>query len=344
MNIATITYHWMPNYGAVLQTYALQKYLIEIGNDTEVIDYFPIKIFLRSCAGYVLRREWEKLARISVTRKFVSKEIIVTNKRYYSHSQLEKNKEKFDAYITGSDQIWCEWFIRNAEGRKKTTFSYFLDFVKEGKKIAYATSFGRDSLSNEILDKIQNILRDFDKIGLRELEGIEIIQKCKCCAELVSDPVFLINRKIYESLIKKSNIKSQQIYKYILQTNGKLASKIEKYIDHNLINIKYKKTFSVYDWLKQIADCELLITDSFHGIAFAIIFHTDFVIIPTKGKQFDSRIETLLMKLKLENRKCADEESIHSVIANKIDWNDTEIQLKKYILTSERFLQTALER
>ncbi len=338
MKTATITYHWMPNYGAVLQTYALQKFLQQNNIENEVIDYVPFRIKWRTYIGYCIRREWDKLLRISPTKKFVKEEIKITRKRYRKHKDLETINSEHDAYICGSDQIWCEWFVRNAE--KGYTLSYYLDFIKEKRRIAYAVSFGTINFVDEkIEEEIVKQIRTFHGVGTREVEGQSYIRSRGINAELVCDPVFLVDSMRYKSLADKSKVEGRQIFKFVLHNKTKLSDEIICCYDSKYKQKKQSIVSSVYDWLKTIRDSELVITDSFHCMAFAIIFHTNFIVIPTSSKGFDNRIETLLTQLGLEERMC----SKANIISNRIEWNDVEETLVKFKQASGGFLLKNLE-
>lgn len=339
MTTATITYHWMPNYGAVLQTYALQQFLYQNKIENEVIDYVPFRIKWRTYIGYCIRREKDKLSRISQTKKFVKMEIKTTNKRYRKHRDLCNLDDKYEAYICGSDQIWCEWFIKNAE--KGHALSYYLDFIKEKKKIAYAVSFGTTQFTDKKIEKeIVEQIKTFHCVGVREVEGQQFIKNKGIHAELVCDPVFLVNPSKYEALANKSAAKGQQILKFVLHNKTKLADEIIGYYDSKYKQKKQGTASSVYDWLKFIKDSELIVTDSFHCMAFAVIFHKNFIVIPTSSKGFDSRIVTLLTKIGLESRMC----DTAKMMGEEIEWDDVQEKLSKFSYESEQFLTKCLKR
>lgn len=340
MKTATITYHWMPNYGAVLQTYALQQYLHQNEIDNLVIDYVPRRIKWRSYIGYFIRKDWDVLRRVYPTRKFVKKEIKTTDKRYRNHRELYSAADKYQAYICGSDQIWCEWFIKNAE--KEYTLSYYLDFVNTRKKIAYAVSFGTTNFtSKEVEKEILKNIKTFSYLGMRELEGQAYVEKKGISAELVCDPVFLLNPSVYEELANKSVTEGQNIFKFILHNRTKL---VDDLIDHYDADYKLneckkcKKKLSVYDWLKKIRDSELIITDSFHCMAFSIIFHKKFIVVSTSEKGFDSRMITTLSKIGLEDRMCTEVKNFE-----EIDWSKVQEKLLEYRDESRKFLDKCLK-
>lgn len=337
MNIATMTYHWMPNYGAVLQTYALQQFLKENKHETEVLNYVPKRILYRSYLGYIKRKQFDILKRISQTKKFIKNEIKVSNQEYHNHFELEQSITYYNAFICGSDQIWCEWFIKNAE--KKDCFSYYLDFVGDkSKKIAYAVSFGSVSISNDSVKNIMRYGQEFDWIGVREKEGQQLLKKIGIKSKLVCDPVFLISREKFNELADKCTIKEQKAFVFILKNNKQLAVKLIKEVEKK--DSYCTKTKSVYEWLAVIKKSSIVVTDSFHCMAFCLIFHTPFWVVPTGNHGFDDRIQTLLEIVNLGTRKCS---YIRNDLENTdIDWSEVDDLLKKYTDKSRYYLNEVL--
>lgn len=340
MKTLTITYHWMPNYGAVLQAYALQRFLLEHNIDNKIINYVPRRIKWRSYFGYVKRRELQVIKRISCTRAFVRKELICTDKKYVNHKQLKNMKERSDAVICGSDQIWCEWFIKNAES--KYTYSYYLDFVNYGKRIAYAVSLGNPVFHiNEIKTEISRYLKAFEAIGVRENTGKDFVESYGVSAKVVCDPVFLIKANSYMNLVSKSNTITDAHYIYILHNKTSLPIEIAntKLKDHStLLEVK-----TVYDWLSRIKHSKYILTDSFHCVAFSIIFHVPFIVVPAFANGFDDRITTILNRLLLKDRMCITVNEALNV-PSSIDWNMVDDLLKQYVDESKQFLLDCLER
>ena len=186
MNFGIITFHRAVNYGAVLQTYALQEALRNLNIDSEVIDYRDniidnrfkffydkslkklVKDFIYFPIFYRKNKKFEK---------FIEGNIVTTKKIIRNCDELNQLKE-FDQYITGSDQVW-NYRLTNWDE------AYFLDFVKDNKKKnSYAASFGMNEIPKKEQEKYKSLLSQFNHISVREENGIEIIHKATISATL----------------------------------------------------------------------------------------------------------------------------------------------------------------
>ena len=120
MNIGILTFHWSTNYGAVLQTYALQEYLKELGHEVKIINYVPVKKSIKNCFQYrnpinilnLLKELKKEQAFIPFRKKWLQ-----LTKQYNSLSELQNDSPNLDVYICGSDQVWNPYFL--AKGEKK---------------------------------------------------------------------------------------------------------------------------------------------------------------------------------------------------------------------------------
>ena len=173
MKVGIITCHRAFNYGAVLQTYALQKFLKNHGYEVEVIDYTPQyirKSYNKSILKRIIRpllRSYDFKKSNQVFGSFLNQEVNLTEKRYYSYEELEENPPDCDAYIAGSDQIWnC-----NIENGKDDAF--FLKFVPNNKiKISYAASISMDEIPQNQKNRFKENLKDFNHISVREQTAV----------------------------------------------------------------------------------------------------------------------------------------------------------------------------
>ena len=164
MKIGTITFHWANNYGAVLQAYALQQFLKNEGYDTEIIDYKPAKLYFRELIRDAIfnRKNLTKRRKI---RKFVKKHIYLSDKIAYQSNKVSKINA-YDTVICGSDQIW------NAVQANPV---FFLDFVKNKKRISYAASMGNTKIPEDQQNRFRQLINNFDTISVREQECAEAI-------------------------------------------------------------------------------------------------------------------------------------------------------------------------
>lgn len=317
MKIGILTYHWAQNYGAVLQCFALKSKLEEMGHDVFIIDRLPnyrgILRKLYHSFSYEHYLSWIKFSRFN--KSFLTPK----TRKYRSTEKLQRDfgKERLDAVIVGSDQVW-RWNLMG--------YNYFLDFVDNRyiRKISYAASFGLSHWKENGLDvaKVGQLLAGFDAISVREQSGITICSHTfGVKAELVVDPTLLFQASFYEKTLLSG---------YPKMSNHKLVScilgKENKGQCFQLSNwawkqsIPYEELFwtswnfgrmefcrgsffhpSVSDWLNEIRNAEYVVTNSYHCMVFAILFKKKFVVLNNRSGGSD-RIRTLLAALHLDNR------------------------------------------
>lgn len=331
--VYTITFHWATNYGAVLQAYALQRFLCRNDYETCIIDYVPRnqeKTFLRAFRArsvYKLFQQLREFRKEKKIQKFREKELKLT-RRYRSSDELKSELWNNDIYICGSDQIWNSFFTMQGEG--KITTVYYLDFVPyDAKKIAYAGSFGVERITNEMQNVISSQLRGFSTVTVREQSAVSILEKAGIDSTLVCDPVFLLDKQDYLPFIASVNRSSSKcIFKYILHQDQELAYNVCNYVSKKLGNtfVSHIDTMGVEEWISKLSYAEFVVTNSFHAIAFSILFHRPFiaVLIPQSG--MNDRINTLLNRVGLRNRMVDryDCELLNGLMESQIDWNTVD--------------------
>lgn len=343
--IFIMTFHWATNYGAVLQAYALQKYLEQRGYDVNVVNYVPRKHRKTLFKCFLTRKLWKIKKNILEFRKekkiekFRRKYLCMT-KCYCCNKQLKKAKWESATYICGSDQIWNPHFTMMGEG--KATSAYYLEFAPiRSKKIAYAASFGTKEISEYMGDFIKGLLQSFDKISVRENSAKKIIETLGMEATVVCDPVFLLEKSQYDEFVVEAKNTKKQLFSYILHENQKKAQSIGKYIAKTLsLNWVEECGWSIERWMSNIKKSEFIVTNSFHATAFALIFHVPFVTVLISGSGMNDRIQTLLEKARLQNRIIDkyDEEQINEVINSNINWDNVDYEMWKMKKHSINFL------
>lgn len=349
MKIFIITFHWATNYGAVLQTYATQEFLEKLGHEVLVIDYVPknyrVKFFncfitrkLSNIRLNIIEYRKEKLL-----KRFRKKYLKLT-KRYNSVKELKTENWGAYTYICGSDQIWNPYFTMN--GENGITLPYFLNFVpKTSKKIAYAVSFGVEKISNEMKATIQNEIKSFYNISVRENSGVKIINDCGVDCQVVCDPVFLHNKTFYEQLISLTPHYDNSVFSYILHNDKNAISIVDNIIsNYGFSKINCNEYCKLSEWLEYIHYSDLVITNSFHATALAIIFHTPFISVLIEGSGMNDRIITLLSQLGLKNRIVTEnnEQKIKEVLNNEIDWQQVDLKVNKMRSIGQKFLKDCL--
>lgn len=324
IKIGIITFHRAINYGAVLQTYALQKYLNVHGYSAEVIDYRcehmenfykilsiknkSIKQIIRGILNFGFA--YKKKSRFY---KFLNRNVKISTKVYEKANIIEANMQ-YDKFITGSDQVFnyaCSQFDKN----------YFLDFVQDSrKKFSYAASFGMKSVPKQYLPEYKNLLSTFSELSIRETAGQNIVKELLGKqTELSIDPVFLLNKLEWEQLAKKPKI-NHYILIYKLNTSNLIfdfARKLSKMTGAKIValnfdlvdqlktpDIKGIYAASVEEFLGYFKYADYVVTNSFHGTAFSVIFNKNFYVEALQ-KDFkpNDRVESLLNLTKLNSCK-----------------------------------------
>lgn len=323
--IGVIT-HWnsKDNYGQKLQAYALQVVLRNLGYDPFLIRYISDgghitcskwMCMYYSCKSYIKyvikKRLLSHNDKKRKAQKFIYTQLSVSRK-FYTRWSILKLPPEADFYITGSDQVW-----------NKLDGSYFLDFVNNGgHKISYAASFGGCECTEQDSKYIKKWLRDFLSISVRENEGHDFCNKLGFLNnKIVPDPTFLLESQDYKKLFLGINKnRSSYLFLYLLGHENKFE--IQSVFDfankHNLKVVyvasqgrrdSFPKEYpTVPQWLELLANAKYVITNSFHGTVFALIFERSFISIPLIGNagRMNDRLQTLLTRAGLMHRLTID--------------------------------------
>ncbi len=342
MKIGILTFHCAHNYGAVLQCYALQETLRGMGHDVEVIDYRP----------YYLKKpySWFDIHRFISKNPFKAlhksiKEIILLKSRYKRYTAFEnfikynlnlseevcvdKISSKYDIYIMGSDQIWNP---KITHGFDPVFFGNF-KFIKGKKKyIAYAASMEAKFLKDQEVKYYTKALENFDAIGVRELQLAHLLQPLTdTFIETVLDPTLLADTTIWDKIVENPNIGQKYVLLYQARINSnanRIAEEIAKQINAIVIEVTIDvstnsnknilQCVSPEKFLGLIKNAACVVTVSFHGTAFSVIFKKDFYCIEL-GDGRDTRAQSLLSSINLENRLI---KKLDSPIFSKIDYTE----------------------
>lgn len=350
------------NFGGILQSYALQTYLREKGNDVVLIDrrhnrqpLDKYKLLLKKCFFKNKYQQHLNNIKISVnTHAFRNKHILPKTEEIFSEKQLRKIVESnnFDAVIVGSDQVW------RLEYATDLVPNMFLDFVPNGvKRVSYAASFGVDNWEHNLdtTNTVKDLIQKFDHISVREDSGIGL---CKDTFNVNAiqhiDPTMLISKETYLELVELENEPKRKgdILTYMLDNSKErkqLVDKIQKEIGGGIfnVNVKSKKASApiedkifptVTSWVRGFIDAKYVIVDSFHGCVFAIIFNKPFIAFGNKERGL-TRFTSLLKLFKLEDRLVLNSEDLTpEVIKAPIDWEKTNAILNECRVVSKKYL------
>lgn len=322
MNVALLTIWHEMNYGAELQAYATIKILKNLGHNVRMID---IRLSDRDCLSLKSRIIQLIKSYSPVSRKFNAfwKDHIPTTKRYYSIEQLCKDWPNADVYVVGSDQVW------NPQITGTFNDIFFLNFgSSDVKRISLASSFGQDAWEYpELIPSIKRLLSKFSLISCREESGVKILKETfGYDAKLVLDPTLLLDS--YSELYDGNFNTTDKIVYYPLSDDRELAdlaNKLADYYNIEAVNINKASYLwgkilwdkpSIGEWLKNIAEAKFVITRSFHGLVFSLLFNKDFAVLKGRNNR-TTRLTNLLKLLNLEDRMFNDTKEMWQ----KAPWN-----------------------
>jgi hypothetical protein len=235
---------------------------------------------------------------------------------YPSIADLKSNPPDAEVYITGSDQVWNFWGQPLEIAKHETADAFFLNFGKpEVIRIAYAASFGTRTIDKKSAEIIKPLINKFSYVSVREESSLALCESCGCAnAEWVPDPTLLLSMNHYRALYANSQVKKPDkpyCLVYMIRDNmeflqdlyswAKQKNLVVRLITNNgIIQHIYKETFAtIPEWLCFIDNAEYVITDSYHGSLFSIIFGKSFGIIPYQGCENDIRLNDLFNRLDL---------------------------------------------
>lgn len=349
--IYIITFHWATNYGAILQSYALQEYLKSKGYDVEIINYTPrnhkktfLKCWIAKPKSWLSNlREFKKESKLKEFRK----KYLNLTKNYSTYNQLKKQKWDDAIFICGSDQIWNSFFTLHGEGCK--TLSYYLGFApKTSIKISYAASFGAVCVDEKLNEILLEQLNEFSAVSVRENSGVEILSKIGIESTLVCDPVFLHDSKFYEKFIdpSKQDFCDKKIFSYILHQDdnaSRILNDVALKTGCEVLKIE-DVGYGLEDWIKNISSSSIVVTNSFHATAIAILFHVPFVSVLLEGSGMNDRINTLLKALGLSSRIIASHDTIRlsEILSTQIEWDVVDENIKELTKSGVDFLNNSL--
>ena len=375
MKIGILTLPLEVNYGGILQAFALQKTLLKMGFDAVTIDQHnrrKYSSFWRHVASYGKRllqyyimhndvcTRWNPfisdddfLIFSSNTQKFINRNIRLTQRVYSDELKKIDEEYKFDAYVVGSDQVWLEQRCLNS----------FLDFVNRPNvlKVVYAASCNeRNSFFNKAskVRLCKELAKNFQGISVREKF---LVPKCRerlgVEVKWVLDPTLLLTSEEYLEVIDSKEGDDPVVFSYILDdTPSKrvIVDSIAKKLgipceDGNIVGKvdghvrKIQPYPSVDDWLRNLHRSRFVVTDSFHGTVFSILFNKPFVTIGN-ARRGVNRFKSLLELFGLESRIIGQDElsKALSLVCENIDFESVNKILNEERKKSLSFLRDRL--
>lgn len=372
MRIAIFTMPFRFGYGGFMQAYALQTVLERMGHTVTVVQnrqgYYRPPRGIRSLVIYGKRAVF-KFLRLSKTPIFAEKKYnaewpVITSQvhqfiRDYIHlkeiNSINELKEgDYDILIVGSDQVWrhlyCDvkWF--------------FLQFAEDWKtkRIAYAASFGTSDKEypKELVLICKTLAHKFDAISVREASGVVLCREYFGVeSEQVLDPTLLLCKDDYEKIVNSKQLQPSDgnLFSYILDNNPmkeEVVTSVSQHFnlkpfsikvcgDNRNLTIGERTQPSVEKWLQAFIDADYVVTDSFHGCVFSIIFHKPFVVIGNNERGVD-RFNSLLSIFHLEKRMVHENTVLEDVLNESIDYSYVDSIMKDWVKRSYEFLTVSL--
>lgn len=332
MKVGILTFHKSINYGSVLQCWALRDILVKHGYDVEVIDYEPDSYYqqyglyqkgrTKHNVNVYFASHWIKRQN-NLFAEFRERTLNLSKEKYKSSSNFS-SLNKYDVIICGSDQIW------NLKALDCDPI-YFLPFHTAGRKVAYAVSINDATYKEEkATDDLRKEILNFDYISEREKSGADKLEnfihhekKVDTCL----DPTLLHKKSDFDSIVSERVEKEPYIFLYNVWSGHdgfNAASRLSKRLNlpaytgfmgrtlKSIVKVESrgikveKKYTSPSDYISLIKNAEWVVTDSFHGTAFSLIFEKQFISVnevnPEGTKKNDERLTNILGQLGLLDR------------------------------------------
>ena len=366
MKIGILTYHRAENYGALLQAYAMMTYLRSLGHEVSFVDYWPkyhseyfkvfsLKAFIRSS----LKNKLVKLNRLLLMgrtlyqRKRTMQEFMFNQLGLPKRPQYEDRnlvtEEGYDVVVYGSDQIWRK---QNMGGVGFDEWYFGSDNVRADKKIVYAGSMGKIDTDAQDDIYIKKKMSNFDVIAVRESDLQDYLAKLNVSSVQVVDPVFLLSKQDWDKLVVPPRHKGKYILFYnLLNTRESISFAKQLSRQHGLPIYEITKKTSVFsgkshlihnasigEFLGLLKDAEYVVSNSFHGVAFSIIYEKRFYAVGMGTKA--NRVVSLLDSVGMAERYIYPHQNNMSEI--EIDYNKTSPKLKSIVEKSKDYLSSAL--
>jgi len=376
--IGIITLNGYSNYGNRFQNYAVEQVLQSFGFEVETIlnktssvrskkrNKSPFKTLqnlakmekrklisgVKNRMNYYLHKQKIdnfKRKKTELFKNFSNKYLHETNYAISIHDIPDNLNEKYDFFVTGSDQVWNPHYVR------KDSSINFLTFASKEKRIAFAPSFGVSKIPGEDKDNFQRWISEMCKLSVREEEGARIINELTGRkATVLVDPTMMLDKKKWMSISNEDSKKPKGDYllTYIL---GKIPKEKEKQIrryakdnDYTLVDLAMGSDWSDYivgprEFIDYINSANAVFTDSFHGTIFSILFNTPFVTFKRRGThEMNSRIDTLLTKFDFMDR-LEDNISLTKTEIMDIDFSHVDKTLAKERKKTNDYLKDALQ-
>ena len=363
MKIGILSFPNMKSYGCSLQMYALYRAVEDIGAETELINYR--NEFMRSYRHTTIGRKNILAGKLRLAgscilhwqqtkgfHRFERRMHHFPQRDFYEKSRLPDVARRYDRVICGSDQVWNPLITHE-------DLSFFLDFCgSQTKRISYAPSFGISEFSEEFSRKIGPELRKFDALSVREATGARYVEELVGHpVETVLDPTFLLSREEWTALeMPHPMAKGEYVCCFPLGNPSELiriGKELAEKLGIDLVvaggnvltqlrnrdrRVHYTANLNPEQWLYLMSHAQCIVTNSYHGAAFAIHYRKDFYL-QCKYDKLNSRLEHLMELCGIQDRIIR--KGCHCV-DTPIDYEKVEQRLTPARAASLAFLKRAV--
>lgn len=387
MKYGIVTFHSVINYGSALQAYAMQEGIAKCGVDTELIDYRP-EMHVVSVTERI-KNNWKRLLSVQKWKRFIGQKLFAKKTYYVDEERSKRRKIKFqefqnenfrlsplaqnkdelktveeyyDACVCGSDQVWNPTYIGHDMG-------YFLNFVSDDyKRIAYAPSIAVSVFPNEYRAEIEEQMKKFDRISVREKESVKVVEKLTGQSPtVVVDPTLLLEQSDWEKIERKPNenyMSEPYIFCYFLGPNSAYCDYVNRLKELTglrvvVVTCTELKVFQHFgditcddigpaEFVYLIHHAAYVCTDSFHGTVFSIINERKFFTFKRYSDKSisseNSRVYTLLDMIGHPERLIDDERQIENQYLIMPDYREIKQRIATCREASVQYLRDEIQR
>lgn len=374
-NIGIITFHESDNYGTCLQAYAMTQIIENLGYSAKIIPYsrimdtkkvnhtvieyvqYVLKVYgIRNlCLRKTIQNAYD--LRKSLFENFRRSRLVYGDGEFTDFKELEKSEFTYDAYVCGSDMIW-------SHDRVDDLSVYFLQFVKKGKRIAFSPSFGSSTLRGYSELELKKYISEMDFLSCREQSGIEIIKKFTDSNVVhTADPTLLLKPSDWNKVSKDICLGRKYILVYLFEGIPTWAKNVVDDIAQNMNvdiieipmtikqyanNIRKKiQPIGPEEFVGVIKNAEFVITNSYHGLMFSLIFRKPFYVLErdnhSEWGRYEDRLLSALRHFHCEDRYLTEKEKTLINLKVTMDYTKIENSIEALVNTSTHYLEEVLK-
>lgn len=345
MKVGILTFHDGINYGAFLQVYALQSFLLRHGFECQVINYKSLGFTLREYKCFLGPRvllDWRTFGRnlVKVLRFKMAQRKLHTTNRIFTESGI--GKLQFDAVVIGSDEVWNS-------GTDLIGYDpvYYSRGLKAGRLVSYAASFGATKSHEGVPQELRDLLNRIGYVSVRDRNSAAIMSAItRRSVQTVLDPTFLVDLGAEAKTPHHRGF--VLVYGFFTERMRQQVLAYARSLGKTTIAVGYPvpwcdaslATLNPFQWLGYFKNCDSVITTMYHGMIFAMLNKKEFCMFSTPYRE--NKVGTFLKDLGLADRFVGKNETIQSAFAQKIDYSIVSARIEALRRESEGFLLGAL--